>query len=81
MRVLNRFSVWFLFIFVTNGLYAQEFSERSKLIGTELLSLVFGGYLGHYSSIFNDGKYEVEQGGNVTSIYPFIIKTPVGVCY
>ena len=49
MRVLNRFSVWFLFIFVTNGLYAQEFSERSKLIGTELLSLVFGGYLGHYS--------------------------------
>ena len=80
MRVLNRFSVWFLFIFVTNGLYAQEFSERSKLIGTELLSLVFGGYLGHYSSIFNDGKYEVglgvgyfnPEGDNVTAtgIYP-----------
>ena len=80
MRVLNRFSVWFLFIFVTNSLYAQEFSEKSKLIGTELLSLVFGGYLGHYSSIFNDGKYEVglgvgyfnPEGDNVTAtgIYP-----------
>ena len=80
MRVLNRFSVWFLFLFVTNGLYAQDFSERSNLIGTELLSLAFGGYLGHYSSIFNDGKYEVglgagyfnPEGDNVTAtgIYP-----------
>jgi len=61
----------------------KNFQKEPNLIGTEFLSLAFGGHLGHYSSIFNDGKYEVEQGGNVTatSIYPFIIKTPVGVCY
>ena len=51
MRIFNRLIVWFLFIFATSGLYAQEFSERNNLIGTELLSLAFGGYLGHYSSI------------------------------
>ena len=62
MRIFNRFIVWFLFIFATSGLYAQEFSERNNLIGTELLSLAFGGYLGHYSSIFNDGKYELGLG-------------------
>ena len=80
MRIFNRFIVWFLFIFATSGLYAQEFSERNNLIGTELLSLAFGGYLGHYSSIFNDGKYELGLGigyfnpedDNVTAtgIYP-----------
>ena len=62
MRIFNRFIVWFLFIFATSSLYAQEFSERNNLIGTELLSLAFGGYLGHYSSIFNDGKYELGLG-------------------
>ena len=62
MRIFNRFIVWFLFIFATSGLYAQEFSERNNLIGTELLSLAFGGYLSHYSSIFNDGKYELGLG-------------------
>ena len=62
MIIFNRFIVWFLFIFATRGLYAQEFSERNNLIGTELLSLAFGGYLGHYSSIFNDGKYELGLG-------------------
>ena len=49
-------------------MYAQEFSERNNLIGTELLSLAFGGYLGHYSSIFNDGKYEVGLGGGNFSL-------------
>ena len=58
----------------------KNFQKEPNLIGTEFLSLAFGGHLGHYSSIFNDGKYEVglgvgyfnPEGDNVTAtgIYP-----------
>ena len=76
MRIFNRFIVWFLFISATSSLYAQEFSERNNLIGTELLSLAFGGYLGHYSSIFNDGKYDVGLGvGNFSWDYQIASET------
>ena len=86
MRVLNRFSVWFLFIFVTNSLYAQEFSEKSKLIGTELLSLVFGGYLGHYSREGAEKGWHFLTGEqeNITTLadslgFGYVFDKPTGV--